>query len=107
MMYDGNALGNSGAHSMSAFGTGTSDTTSYHDCVGQIVIDNPISTTKNKSFKGMFAYYDVQNGGRTIMDFTGQYKSTSAITSIDIVRTAGSSTFSNQGNSEIRLYGMN
>jgi hypothetical protein len=36
----------------------------------------------------------------------GTYKSTSAITSLDIYRASGSGTFSNQSNTSIRLYGI-
>jgi hypothetical protein len=75
---------------------------------GWLIIDNYTSTSKVKTynlfnlFKQASDTAGVARGGFTI----GYYNSTSAISSIDIVRTAGSATFSNETNTTIRLYGV-
>jgi hypothetical protein len=73
---------------------------------GSILIDNYTSSTKSKTCTVQFGYYDQTNNRYqnqiSIMNFT----STTAITSLDIVRLSGTATLSNNGNSTIRLYGI-
>jgi hypothetical protein len=79
----------------------------YFNCRGTLFIDNYSSTTKTKKYSLGFQYYD-----NAVSIFRNQpiqdcfFNSTSAITSIDIVRIAGTGTFSNITNSTIRLYGL-
>ncbi len=77
------------------------------DASGYLIIDNYASSTKAKTFYGSVNIYDNPNTSfRSSNNFTGVYNSTSAITSIDIFRSAGSATFSNTTNTTIRLYGV-
>ena len=93
---------------MSAFGVNVTSANQQDHANGWLIIDNYTSTTKNKTYY-LFNLFNnasdgagVARGGTTI----GFYNSTSAITTLDIVRTAGSATFSNDGNTTIRLYGI-
>jgi hypothetical protein len=74
---------------------------------GWIKIDNYTSTTKFKEYIGQWGYIDGGGTKNDVLSNTGTYRSTSAITSIDIVRSTGSATFSNTANTTIRLYGIN
>ena len=75
--------------------------------MGSILIDNYASTTKTKNVTWNVSYY--QNAGSPrykAINTSVFYNSTSAITSIDIVRISGTATFSNINDSSIRLYGV-
>jgi len=76
------------------------------DAQGSLLIDNYTSTTKYKTFFGTVTYKDVANTVNRFATFQGNFASTSAVTSIDIVRTSGSGTFTNSSNTSIRLYGL-
>lgn len=76
------------------------------DCHGYIVIDNYGSSTRTKTFTAVFGYYDNTGGVYRYKNFVGYFNSTTAITSVDIFRASGTATFSNQGNTSIRLYGL-
>jgi hypothetical protein len=74
---------------------------------GYMIFENPFSTTKLKYYHGNFNFassspYAAQRETRMY----GVYNSTSAISQINIIRGAGSATFSNVTNSSIRLYGV-
>jgi len=73
---------------------------------GNLLIDNYTSTTKYKSFYGTLGYYQNAGGYHSSAFYDGIFQSTSAITSIDIVRLTGSATLSNEANTTIRLYGV-
>jgi hypothetical protein len=84
--------------------TGSTDF-GYQD-KGFVIIDNYASTTKVK-------WYEVESSRRYVgaskwqyFKNTGTYNSTTAISSIDIYRSSGSSTFSNATDTSIRLYGI-
>jgi hypothetical protein len=88
------------------FGYETANSNNYTICArGHLYIDNYASTSKYKLYYGQFShqksgiglYYNLLHGA---------YKSTSAITSINIIRVSGSATISNLTNSSIRLYGI-
>ena len=90
------------------FGYQTSGAGASEVANGFLLLDNYTSTTKTKA-------YQIQNFMRTPGDSagdsrggntTGYYNSTSAITSIDVFRQSGASTFSNYSNTTIRLYGL-
>jgi hypothetical protein len=75
-------------------------------CKGFLTIDNYASSTKLKTFEIQTYYRNVGAGDFRNYRSVGIYNSTSAITSLDIVRTAGSATLSNVTNTTIRLYGV-
>jgi len=87
------------------FGDANSTAGDQRGGAGTIIIDNYTSTSKYKTIQG-----DWGSGKGTsfyqIPQYLGIYKSASAITSLDIVRLAGSATFSNNTNTTIRLYGV-
>ena len=99
-------LGNSSPTAMFAFGEGTNNAALVTDCQGYILIDNYTSSTKGKTVFCVFQYYDNGAGSYSTKNGMSYYDSTSAITSLDVVRTAGSGTFSNTTNTTIRLYGV-
>ena len=76
------------------------------DVNGHLYIDNYTSTTKYKSFYGTVGYYQNAGGYHNSAFYDGIFKSTSAITSIDIVRLSGTATLSNDTSTTIRLYGI-
>jgi hypothetical protein len=80
----------------------------YFNNRGSLFIDNYASSTKTKKYKLGIQYYDNSATAkyRTQIIQDSYFNSTSAITSIDIVRTSGTGTFSNITNSTIRLYGL-
>lgn len=72
---------------------------------GYLIIDNYASTSKYKTYWYSFSYRD---GGSRNYLFMGNclFESTSAITSLDLVRTYGSVNLSNSANTSFRLYGI-
>jgi hypothetical protein len=90
-----------------SFGIDTTSASLQQNNSGWLRIDNYASTTKYKAVKGNWINYD--NSGTTGINGCSCFsiwKSTSAITSIDIARIAGAATFSNATNTSIRLYGL-
>ncbi len=71
---------------------------------GYLQIDNYASTSKYKFYNASWS--GNTSSGTIVMTLTGTYKSTSAISSIDVVRTLGTGTFPNSANTSIRLYGI-
>jgi len=76
------------------------------DSMGRVLIDNYTSSTKGKSIRVEVNYYQNSTGAYRGLNTNAYFDSTSAVTSIDIVRLSGTSTFSNTTNSTIRLYGV-
>ena len=72
---------------------------------GFLIIDNYASTTKFKSYRG-FGSWRANASIYRDPKLTGVYKSTSAITSLNIVNLAGSGTLTNATSTSIRLYGL-
>lgn len=100
-------LGGIGNDAIYAFGESTTNSSGPQtDCNGQLVIDNYSSTTRTKNVKWNTGYYDNSAGRYNSVNSTSIFGSTSAITSIDIVRLTGSATFTNQTDTSIRLYGV-
>jgi hypothetical protein len=91
---------------ITSFGAGASNAALATDVMGCILIDNYTSSTKFKSINASFNYYDVANLSDVAVNTNIMYGSTSAITSLDIVRLSGAGTFSNSTNTTIRLYGL-
>jgi hypothetical protein len=75
---------------------------------GYVIIDNYTSTTRFKTLLCKFSYYDVDANPDLSkeVDMMMYYRSTSAVTSLDIVRLSGSATLTNDANTSIRLYGL-
>ncbi len=74
---------------------------------GSLWIFNYSSTSKVKEYQQISGYYSDDAGGPYGARVTGTYNSTSAITSIDIIRTqAATGTLNNATNTSIRLYGV-
>jgi hypothetical protein len=71
---------------------------------GYLLIDNYASTTKLKTYAYQFGYFG--GGSNKGQNGIGVYNSTTAITSLDVYRRSGASTFSNDTNTSIRLYGI-
>jgi hypothetical protein len=86
------------------FGNGVTATTLENAVQGSLLIDNYSSSTKLKAFSCEWAYKPVSTLNYVLE--RGVFNSTTAITSIDIVRSSGSATFSNITNTSIRLYGI-
>jgi hypothetical protein len=89
-----------------SFGRNVTNASANTDVNGSLLIDNYTSTTKSKYWEIKHAYYDVSSASYGSLNCQGFFNSTSAITSLDIVRLSGSATFSNQNNTTIRLYGV-
>jgi hypothetical protein len=83
---------------------GNNDVTSV---MGSVRIDNYTSSTKAKYIDAKVNYYANGLGQYHAYNLNSFFDSTTAITSIDVVRISGSGTFSNSGDSTIRLYGVN
>ena len=97
------------ASSYAAFGSGVNATNTdyYFNNRGFLLIDNYASSTKDKKYR--LGFHHFSNGGGVYQSQFIQdcfYNSTTAITSIDVVRTAGTGTFSNVADTSIRLYGL-
>jgi hypothetical protein len=73
---------------------------------GYVIIDNYTSTTRFKTLLCKFSYYDITANASREVDNMMYYRSTSAVTSLDIVRLSGSATLTNDANTSIRLYGL-
>jgi hypothetical protein len=99
-------LGNSSPTPMYTFGEGTNNAALSTDVKGYILIDNYTSSTKGKSVFCTFDYYDNAAGSYRVKNGMSYFDSTTAITSLDIVRLSGTGTFSNTTNTTIRLYGV-
>jgi hypothetical protein len=76
------------------------------DVNGSILIDNYASSTLGKKLSAAYSYYNNTDSQYAAVNTTGFYNSTSAITSVDIVRLTGSATISNSSGSYVRLYGI-
>jgi len=89
-----------------SFGQGINLAANGTDCFGSLLVDNYTSSTKSKYWELKTSYYNNQAGYYYALNSTGFFNDTTAITSLDIVRLSGTSTFSNQNNTTIRLYGV-
>jgi hypothetical protein len=72
---------------------------------GSILIDNYTSTTKFKQVYWQTSY-KISGSIKVNINARVMYESTSAITSLDIVRFSGAGTLSNSTSTSIRLYGI-
>jgi hypothetical protein len=95
-----------GAASWPTFGSVTSSANLNGGSKGFLLIDNYTSTTKLKPYDFVGSYRESQVGRNYAYSGSGTFDSTSAITSLDIVRTAGTGAMTNVTNTTIRLYGL-
>jgi hypothetical protein len=72
---------------------------------GSLIIYNYASTSKFKLYEMNFFFTD-QNGTNFNNKVLANFCDTTAISSIDVFRDAGSATFSNASDTSIRLYGL-
>jgi len=102
------SLQNSMSINWSMFGRSiTSGATDYAQAAqGSLWIYNYASTSAFKKFILNYSYRQSAATMYSMLQMQGVYKSTSAISSIDIYRGTGTSTFSNASNTSIRLYGV-
>lgn len=89
-----------------AFGNQATSTTGYQTCQGRLRIYNYASTSKFKKYDISFQYYSTNNSRYQNMISSGYYASTSAVTSVNIFRNAGTGALTNIANTSIRLYGV-
>lgn len=74
---------------------------------GIFLIDGYASTSYYKNVNFSYTYQDQSNGNKYSSNAAlGRYNSTSAVSSIDIVRTSGTATLYNSSNTSIKLYGV-
>jgi hypothetical protein len=88
------------------FGINASGATYDLAVKGQLLIDNYASTSKFKYFDVTWGNAITGNSDNKAFRHYGTYRSTLAITSVDIVRLTGSQTLSNLSDTSIRLYGI-
>jgi hypothetical protein len=75
--------------------------------MGSLTIYDYASTSKFKLYRLNFVYYVGSSGADEGQnDQSAVYASTSAISQINVVRLAGTGTFTNNANTSIRLYGV-
>jgi hypothetical protein len=90
----------------SIFGNQITSATSNATARGSITLYDYASTTRTKVYSATFAHYSNNNARVNFYSLVGNFNTTTAITSLNIVRFTGSATISNQSNTSIRLYGV-
>ena len=88
-----------------AFGVHHTSTTEKNTLRGSVKIYDYASSTKLKYYEAQYSYYSTNNSRINFWSVQGFYNSTTAITSLNVVRTSGSATITNIANTSIRLYG--
>jgi hypothetical protein len=89
------------------FGYNTTGSSNYNQqSMGTCLIDNYSSTSKYKYYAVDWCHHIDGTTTGVSSQVKAVYKSTSAITSLDIFRQTGAGTFSNNTNTSIRLYGI-
>ena len=73
---------------------------------GTLLIDNYASTSLTKTYQFTTGFRDPGGANNHRYVGSGFWNSTSAITSLDIVRISGTQTITNATNTSIRLYGL-
>lgn len=83
----------------------TASTNLTKNPAGSLIIYNYASTTKYKYYETQF-YHNNINSTQFGFQVMATFMDTTAISSIDVIRDAGTATFSNATNTSIRLYGL-
>lgn len=91
---------------VSAIGNNSSSTTPNQTCMGVLTVFNYASTSKVKKYQIDYYYYSANNSRYNWFTCQGYWNSTSAVTSLNIYRNAGTATMSNLSNTSFRLYGV-
>jgi hypothetical protein len=86
------------------FGDSVTGANYFNRAKGSLLIDNYASTTKLKYYN--YAFQKTDSTTDRFGSYQGTFDSTSAITEINIYRSAGTGTFTNATNTSIRLYGI-
>lgn len=99
-------INGTGSGDVSPFGNSANAAGKETQVYGYVLIDNVTSSTKSKSFTFGYGYFNGSTS--TTKGFTGQgaFYSTTAVTTVDIVRLSGTATFTNQNDTTIRLLGI-
>ena len=97
-------IGNNTQAGSEAFGYNSTSSTLQNTGMGILTIYNYASTSKYKQYSINYAYTDT-TPTTTYFNIQGTWASTSAITEVNIYRSAGAGTFSNAADTSIRLYG--
>ena len=87
------------------FGASVSSSNIQATAIGYFFLENYASTSKVKRYFTSVSFYDF-NLDYLASHSNGVWDSTSAVTSLDIVRTTGVRTFTTLANHTIRLYGV-
>jgi hypothetical protein len=95
-----------GLNGAAPFGDDASEAPIYQSASGEFLIDNYASSTKTKAFFGRWTYKDNAANASMYGQLIGSYNTTTAITSVDVVRMTGTATLTNQTNTSVRLYGI-
>jgi hypothetical protein len=88
-----------------AFGVQHTSTTPKNTLRGSVKIYDYASSTKFKYYEAQYSYWSNNNSRINFWSVQGFYNSTTAITSLNVVRTSGSATITNIADTSIRLYG--
>jgi hypothetical protein len=88
-----------------AFGVQHTSTTPKNTLRGSVKIYDYASSTKFKYYEAQYSYWSNNNSRINFWSVQGFYNDTTAITSLNVVRTSGAATLTNITNTSIRLYG--
>ena len=89
-----------------AFGIHHTSTTPANTLRGSITIYDYASTSKYKYYQAQYSYYTTNNSRNNFFSVQGYFQDTTAISSLNVVRTSGTATMTNLTNTSIRLYGV-
>jgi len=88
------------------FGVHVTNTAAEKMALGQITIYDYASSTKYKYYQMQYSYWSNNNSRVNFWSVLGFFESTTAISTLDIIRGSGSATMSNLANTSVRLYGV-
>ena len=89
-----------------AFGIQHTSTTAANTLRGSITIYDYASTTKYKYYQAQYSYWSNNNSRINFWSVQGYFQDTTAISSLNVVRTSGTASLTNLSNTSIRLYGV-
>ena len=92
--------------SQKMFGSAATSTTPANTVRGSIQIYNYASASKVKYYEHTYAFWDNGSSRNNFVIGGGYYNSTTAISSLNIVRTNGTGNLTNLANTSIRLMGI-
>lgn len=89
-----------------SFGIHHTSTTAANTLRGSIIIYDYASTTKYKYYQAQSSYWSNNNSRLNFISVQGYFQDTTAISSLNVVRTSGTASITNLSNTSIRLYGV-